>query len=79
MPSALPTGACRPTSTACSSTLGGWAHVARYELWQAELAGKSDETITDFLTIRLLLGAGPAYPLRRRRSARAGWRQLRAA
>ncbi|WP_421836786.1 YbcC family protein [Novosphingobium sp.] len=35
-------------------TLGGWAHVARYELWQAELAGKSDETITDFLTIRLL-------------------------
>ena len=35
-------------------TLGGWAHVARYELWQAELAGQSDETITDFLTIRLL-------------------------
>jgi len=35
-------------------TLGGWAHVARYELWQAELAGRSDETITDFLTIRLL-------------------------
>lgn len=35
-------------------TLGGWAQVARYELWQAELAGHSDETITDFLTIRLL-------------------------
>ncbi len=35
-------------------SLGGWAHVARYELWQAELAGRSDETITDFLTIRLL-------------------------
>lgn len=35
-------------------TLGGWAHVARYELWQAELAGRSDETITDFLAIRLL-------------------------
>ncbi|MBX9664900.1 MAG: DUF2309 domain-containing protein [Novosphingobium sp.] len=35
-------------------TLGGWAHVARYELWQAELAGQSDETITDFLTIRLI-------------------------
>ncbi len=35
-------------------TLGGWAHVARYELWQAELAGRSDETTTDFLTIRLL-------------------------
>ncbi|MFM9935289.1 MAG: YbcC family protein [Novosphingobium sp.] len=35
-------------------TLGGWAHVARYELWQAELAGGSDATLTDFLTIRLL-------------------------
>ena len=35
-------------------TLGGWAHVARYELWQAELAERSDETITDFLAIRLL-------------------------
>ncbi|MBX9883649.1 MAG: DUF2309 domain-containing protein, partial [Novosphingobium sp.] len=35
-------------------TLGGWAHVARFELWQAELAGRSDETTTDFLTIRLL-------------------------
>ncbi|MEI6642684.1 MAG: DUF2309 domain-containing protein [Novosphingobium sp.] len=35
-------------------TLGGWAHVARYELWQAELAGRSDQTLTDFLTIRLL-------------------------
>lgn len=35
-------------------TLGGWAHVARYKLWQAELAGGSDSTITDFLTIRLL-------------------------
>ena len=35
-------------------TLGGWAQYARYKLWQAELAGESDETITDFLTIRLL-------------------------
>lgn len=35
-------------------SLGGWAQVARYHLWQAELAGKSDQTITDFLTIRLL-------------------------
>ncbi|MFT5626405.1 MAG: hypothetical protein ACI8Z0_002915 [Lentimonas sp.] len=35
-------------------SLGGWAQVARYHLWQAELAGGSDHTITDLLTIRLL-------------------------
>lgn len=35
-------------------SLGGWAQYARYELWQAELAGGSDATITDFLAIRLL-------------------------
>ena len=34
--------------------LGGWAQYARYELWQAELAGASDRTITDFLAIRLI-------------------------
>lgn len=35
-------------------TLGGWAQVARYHLWQAELADATDATITDLLTIRLL-------------------------
>ena len=35
-------------------TLGGWAQYARYELWQAELAGQSDNTITDCLAIRLI-------------------------
>jgi uncharacterized protein YbcC (UPF0753/DUF2309 family) len=35
-------------------TLGGWAQYARYKLWQAELDGASDETITDFLAIRLI-------------------------
>ena len=35
-------------------TLGGWAQYARYKLWQAELRGESDNTITDLLTIRLL-------------------------
>ena len=35
-------------------TLGGWAQVARHALWQAELAGGSDTTLSDFLTIRLL-------------------------
>ncbi len=35
-------------------TLGGWSQYARYKLWQAELAGGSDETITDLLAIRLI-------------------------
>ncbi len=35
-------------------TLGGWAQYARYKLWQAELAGGADGTITDFLAIRLI-------------------------
>jgi uncharacterized protein len=35
-------------------TLGGWAQYARYQLWQAELAGSTDETITDLLAIRLV-------------------------
>lgn len=35
-------------------TLGGWAQFARYKLWQAKLAGDGDDTITDFLCIRLL-------------------------
>ncbi len=36
------------------ATLGGWAQYARYQRWQAELAGGEDTTITDFLSIRLL-------------------------
>ncbi len=35
-------------------SLGGWSQYARYKLWQAELAGGTDQTITDFLAIRLL-------------------------
>ncbi len=35
-------------------TLGGWAHYARYKLWQAKMVGGNDDTIIDFLTIRLL-------------------------
>ncbi len=35
-------------------TLGGWAQFARYRLWQAELGGGTDATITDFLAIRLI-------------------------
>ncbi|MFO1079706.1 MAG: DUF2309 domain-containing protein [Reyranellaceae bacterium] len=35
-------------------TLGGWAQVARYRLWQAELAGGGDATLADFVAIRLV-------------------------
>jgi uncharacterized protein YbcC (UPF0753/DUF2309 family) len=35
-------------------SLGGWAQVARYHLWQAELLGKDDQIITDILTVQLL-------------------------
>jgi uncharacterized protein YbcC (UPF0753/DUF2309 family) len=35
-------------------TLGGWAQYARYKLWQAERTGGSDQTIADFLAIRLI-------------------------
>jgi len=35
-------------------TLGGWAQYARYRLWQAELAGRTDTTVIDLLAIALL-------------------------
>jgi uncharacterized protein YbcC (UPF0753/DUF2309 family) len=34
-------------------SLGGWAHLARWRLWQAELAGGADNTLRDLLAIRL--------------------------
>ena len=34
--------------------LGGWAQHARWLLWQAELVGKPDATLTDLLAIRLI-------------------------
>ena len=34
--------------------LGGWAQHARWLLWEAELKGASDQTITDLLAIRLI-------------------------
>jgi uncharacterized protein YbcC (UPF0753/DUF2309 family) len=33
---------------------GGWAQYARYQLWQAELAGRTDHTLHDFLAIQLI-------------------------
>jgi uncharacterized protein YbcC (UPF0753/DUF2309 family) len=34
--------------------IGGWAQHARWLLWQAELAGGTDATLTDLLAIRLI-------------------------
>jgi len=50
----LPQAALRTYFHRLLITLGGWAQVARYNLWQAELAGCSDTVLSDFLTIRLL-------------------------
>jgi uncharacterized protein YbcC (UPF0753/DUF2309 family) len=36
------------------TTLVGWGQVARYKLWQAELAGGTDDTTTQMLAIRLV-------------------------
>lgn len=36
------------------SSLGGWGQVARFRLWQAELAGDRNPITTDLLTIRLI-------------------------
>ncbi|MBD8064768.1 DUF2309 domain-containing protein [Devosia sp. PTR5] len=35
-------------------SLGGWSMHARWQLWQAELEGRSDTTLTDLLAIRLV-------------------------
>jgi len=34
-------------------TMGGWAQIARYRMWQAELGGKEDDDIIQLLAIRL--------------------------
>ncbi|MBS0250034.1 MAG: DUF2309 domain-containing protein [Proteobacteria bacterium] len=34
-------------------SLSGWAQLARYKLWKAELAGQSDATLGDLLAIRI--------------------------
>ncbi len=47
-------------------TLGGWAQLARYRQWQAELAGGTDDTLSDCLAIRLFwdLALHDQYALR---------------
>ena len=34
--------------------LGGWAQAARWQLWQAELEGRTEEAVTDLLAVRLV-------------------------
>jgi uncharacterized protein YbcC (UPF0753/DUF2309 family) len=34
-------------------SVGGWAGYARYRVWQSELDGKRDETLLEFLAVRL--------------------------
>ena len=49
----VPAEAAAPYFHRLLTTLGGWAHYARYQLWQAELGGGHDTTLADFLAIRL--------------------------
>lgn len=57
--------------------LGGYSQYARYLLWQAELAHGSDETLTDFLAIRLAWEV--ALLQRYETSVKDGWRRSVAA
>lgn len=50
----IPTTGCETYFHQLLAGLGGWAQFARYRLWQAELAGGHDTTLTDFLAIRLV-------------------------
>lgn len=50
----LPAAAMQTYFHALLVTQGGWAQYGRYRLWQAELAGQQDSTLTDFLCIRLM-------------------------
>ncbi len=58
-------------------TLGGWAQYARYKLWNAELGGGSDSTVTDLLAIRLIWEE--ALYLRYRPRIAGRWAGVRAA
>ena len=53
----LPDAALNTAFHATLMSLGGWSQYARYDLWQAELAGGSDSSVTDLLVIRLLWDA----------------------
>jgi uncharacterized protein YbcC (UPF0753/DUF2309 family) len=57
-------------------SLGGWAQYARYKLWRAELAGGADQTVTDFLAIRLLWEE--ALYAQHEAAVRDAWAEVRA-
>ncbi len=71
---ALPAAALETYLHQMLMTLGGWAQYARYRLWQAELAGGADATITDFLAIRLIWEAALFQRYEDRIGAR--WREV---
>ncbi len=50
----LDAGAARTYFHRLLMTWGGWAQVARHQLWQAELADGTDRTVQDLLAVRLL-------------------------
>lgn len=51
---ALPDAALEGTFTRLLTTLGGWAQLARYRRWQAELGGATNDDALELLAIRLL-------------------------
>ena len=53
----LPAAAWDTAFHATMASLGGWGQYARYQLWQAELAGSTDSAVTDLLAIRLIWDA----------------------
>jgi uncharacterized protein YbcC (UPF0753/DUF2309 family) len=57
--------------------LGGWSQVARYRLWQAELAGTTDATTMDVLAIRLIWEQ--ALYTQYKSEIDAAWAEVRAA
>ncbi len=58
-------------------SLGGWAQVARYRLWCAELRGEGDATLTELLAVRLLWEE--ALYLRYEAAVAESWARARAA
>ncbi|MBS0536388.1 MAG: DUF2309 domain-containing protein [Proteobacteria bacterium] len=47
-------GACELYFHRLLMTLGGWSQLAHYRLWQAELDGSPDTSVTDLLAVRLV-------------------------
>ena len=73
----LPDAALESVFHAALMSMGGWAQYARYKLWQAELAGGSDSSVTDLLAIRLIWDV--ALLAQYEGKIEAGWAKSRAA